>query len=91
MRKAYTIALLILGPLVAFAKPLATAELKINDSPNIKVYAFEKVLDRWGDKEWIYFSDLISRESNWKSESKNPNGVGFEVLPKVAIIIKYQF
>ena len=39
---------------------------------NIKVYAFSKVLDRWGEKQWSYFSDLVNRESGWDSEAKNP-------------------
>lgn len=41
-------------------------------SQYIKVYAFERVLMTWGDDQWIYFNDLVKRESNWNSEAKNP-------------------
>ena len=72
------IAPLLLLPLVAFAaKPTITEELEIYRSPNIKVYAFEKVLERWGEKEWAYFSDLIERESHWNSEAKNPKSSAY--------------
>lgn len=78
MRPVSRMFIFLLVPLVAFgAKPLATAELHTYRSPNIKVYAFEQVLDRWGDKEWVYFSDLISRESGWKSEAENPNSTAY--------------
>ena len=68
-------------PLVAFAaKPTITTELEIVRSPNIKVYAFEKVLDRWGDKQWIHFSNLIDKEgSNWDSKAKNPNSTAYGI------------
>lgn len=71
------IVLCCLLPLVALAKPLNTEELEITRSPNIKVYAFEQVLNRWGEKEWVYFNDLIERESHWNSEAKNPNSTAY--------------
>ena len=46
--------------------------------PNIKVYAFEQVLERWGDKQWSYFSDLMDKENReWNPEAKNPNSTAY--------------
>jgi hypothetical protein len=68
------IAFFLLVPLVAFAaKPLTTSELEIVRSSNIKVYAFEKVLDRWDENQWYSFNELVKREgSKWNPEAKNP-------------------
>lgn len=52
-------------PTKAIAEPL---EIKYQ---NIKVYAFEKVLEEWGSKEWVYFDKLIEKESNWLPYAKN--------------------
>jgi len=68
---------LLLLPLVAFAKPVVTEEINIVRSPNIKVYAFEKVMDRWSSEQWVYFDDLIKRESGWNSEAQNPNSTAY--------------
>lgn len=67
------LSLLVLSTQRAIAEPIEI----ITRSPNIKVYAFEKVLDRWGDKQWSYFSELIERESHWNSEAQNPNSTAF--------------
>ena len=38
----------------------------INNPPNIKVYAFEKVLHKWGSDQWVHFDDIVDKESiNW--------------------------
>ncbi len=72
------IAFCLLVPLVAFAaKPQTTVELEIVRPSNIKVYAFEKVLDRWDEKQWSYFSNLIERESHWNNEAQNPNSTAY--------------
>ena len=36
-------------------------------SPNIKVYAFEKVLEKWGEKQWASFSAVVNKESTWET------------------------
>jgi hypothetical protein len=51
--------------------------IKVVNSTNIKVYAFEKVLDKWGEKQWAYFSDLVYRESKWSSSAQNPNSTAY--------------
>lgn len=33
---------------------------------NIKVYAFSQVLEKWGEKEWASFSQIINKESKWE-------------------------
>lgn len=72
--------LFLLLPLVALgAKPTKTDELNTYRSPNIKVYAFEQVLNRWGDNQWFYFNDLINRESKWNSEAKNPYSTAYGI------------
>lgn len=44
---------------------------------NIKVYAFEQILNKWGDNQWSYFNDLIKKESQWNSEADNPNSTAY--------------
>ncbi len=56
---ALLLSLLVLLPQRAIAEPVEI-EVKL---PNIKVYAFEKVLDRWGEREWASFSAIIAKES----------------------------
>lgn len=51
--------------------------LEIVSTSNIKVYAFEQVLNRWGDEQWSYFNDLIKRESRWNSEAKNSKSTAY--------------
>jgi len=78
MLKTLTIALVVILPLVVLAKPLSTSELEIVEKPlNIRVYAFQQILDKWGDDQWIYFNDLIQRESNWRNEAQNPKSSAF--------------
>jgi len=50
-------------------------ELTINDH---KLYAIEKVSEKW-DNQWVYFDDLIERESNWNSEAKNPKSSAYGI------------
>ena len=50
---------------------------EIYKSPNIKVYAFEKVLDKWGDKQWVHFSELVYKESGWKDTADNPKSSAY--------------
>lgn len=69
-KKRIAVVVLIIS-LFAFAPKVIADPLEIESSSNIKVYAFEKVLYRWGDDQWIYFNDLIKRESKWNSEAKN--------------------
>lgn len=63
--------------LLLYAQSAIAEPIEIIKSPNIKVYAFEKVLNRWGDKQWSYFSEIIERESRWNSEAKNPKSSAY--------------
>jgi hypothetical protein len=65
-------------PLVAFAKPIKTEELNIQ-LPNIKVYAFEKVLDRWGSEQWDFLDKLVNKESRWNHKAQNPKSSAFGI------------
>ncbi len=68
---------MIITSLYAFSTKVIAEPLEIESSQNIKVYAFEQVLNRWGDEQWSYFNDLIKRESKWNSEAKNPNSTAY--------------
>lgn len=57
---------LIISLFLISTKVIAEAPKYIEQPPNIKVYAFEKVLDRWGSEQWDSFDKIISKESiNW--------------------------
>lgn len=45
--------------------------------PDIKVYAKQQVVDRWGEAEWDSFDKLIKRESSWNSNAQNPNSSAY--------------
>ena len=54
-------AFISLLPVKVIAEPL-----KIVPNEEIKVYAFKKVLETWGSKQWDPFDRIISKESiNW--------------------------
>lgn len=71
------IVLLALFSLLGFPTKDSAAELEIGMSQNIKVYAFERVLYRWGDEQWVYFNDLIKRESNWSNTEQNDRSTAY--------------
>lgn len=78
MNKKLKILVCLLLPLVVLfiAKPVIAEPLEIKYQ-NIKVYAFEKVLEEWGSKEWVYFDKLIEKESNWLPYAKNPQSSAY--------------
>lgn len=66
--------------LIAYLLSAQKAEsAEIVELPNIKVYAFEKILYRWGDKQWTYFSALVDKESKWDNLADNPNSTAFGI------------
>lgn len=72
------LSLLFLGAQRAIADPVEIIKIvEVQTLPDIKVYAFEKVLERWGDSQWFYFNDLIARESKWSSTAKNPTSSAY--------------
>jgi len=70
---------LIISLLLISTKVIAEAPKHIEEPPNIKVYAFEKVLNRWGSEQWDSFDKLIIKESKWDSESQNPNSSAYGI------------
>ena len=42
-----------------------------------KYYAYDLVVDAWGESQWGYFDDLIYRESSWRSTAQNPSSTAF--------------
>ena len=73
------VCIIVIALISLFVKPtkVEADPPKIVVSQNIKVYAFEQVLNRWGDEQWAYFNDLIKRESQWNSESQNPKSTAY--------------
>ncbi|NLD20798.1 MAG: hypothetical protein GX663_11275 [Clostridiales bacterium] len=52
--------------LLGFPAKVIAEPLKIVPKEEIKVYAFKKVLETWGSKQWDPFDRIISKESiNW--------------------------
>ena len=39
---------------------------------SIKMYALSAVRAEFGADQWIYFGDLVNRESGWKPDAQNP-------------------
>jgi hypothetical protein len=66
-------AFISLLPVKVIAEPLY---IKYQD---IRVYAFEKVLQTWGSEQWFFFEDLIERESQWKNTAQNPNSTAYGI------------
>lgn len=46
--------------------------VEVQPLPEIKVYAKQKVVDRWGEAEWEAFNTIIMKESRWNSDAQNP-------------------
>ena len=65
--------------LLGFPTKVIAEPVEIAKSSNIKVYAFEKVLNRWGDGQWVSFNELINRESHWNNLEQNPNSTAFGI------------
>lgn len=70
---------LIISLFLISTKVIAEAPKYIEQPPNIKVYAFEKVLNRWGSEQWDSFDKLIKKESKWDSEAQNPNSSAYGI------------
>jgi len=72
------ISIWIIGLAILFS-PVSSVSYIANaqEQLHIKTYAFDAILNKWGDKQWSYFSDLIYRESGWVSDRKNPNSSAY--------------
>lgn len=51
-------------------------EVEAKELPSVKDYAKERVLEVFGD-EWESFNRLIIKESNWRSDVKNPKSSAY--------------
>jgi membrane-bound lytic murein transglycosylase MltF len=45
--------------------------------PSSKHFAYELVLDTWSEDQWVYFDDLIRRESGWNNLAQNRTSTAF--------------
>ena len=60
------VVLFVFISLLVFPAKVIDEPLKIVPKEEIKVYAFKKVLETWGSKQWDPFDRIISKESiNW--------------------------
>lgn len=75
--KNIILVLAILSLLVLPQRGIAEPVEIVPKSLNIKVYAFEKVLERWSDDEWDHFNELIDRESRWNCNAQNPKSTAY--------------
>ena len=64
--------------------PVATAQevvLQVIELPEglqtYKEFAYKTVVSEWGVEQWIFFNDLITRESNWNNLAQNPKSSAF--------------
>lgn len=70
--------LLILVSLFAFHRTEATEG---NFEPlTVKEYAYQRVVEEWGEEEWEYFDDLVTRESNWNTTAQNKRSTAFGTM-----------
>lgn len=64
--------------IVILFPPIKSAEAEpIIQDKDIKLYAVEKVLDEFGGGQWVYFNDLVYRESKWRNTAQNPNSSAY--------------
>lgn len=54
--------------IVILFPPIKSAEAEpIIQDKDIKLYAVEKVLDEFGGGQWVYFYQIIDKESRWQT------------------------
>jgi hypothetical protein len=76
--KILILVLVMLSLLLSAQRAIADPIEIVAPPKNIKVYAFEQVLDRWGDKQWTYLSALMDKENrDWDNEAQNPNSTAY--------------
>lgn len=47
--------------------------------PDIKVYAKQQVVDRWGEAEWGAFNAIVMKESKWIHTAQNPHSSAYGI------------
>lgn len=71
------IALIIPSSLIAQGVTPGKSILEPVYIQTIEDYAYERVIDVWGNSQWKYFNELIDRESDWDNDAQNPNSTAF--------------
>lgn len=61
------------------AEPPSTQEtpLDLNNKDDLKTFARNKVIEKWGEGEWEAFDALIQKESGWNPNAKNPRSTAY--------------
>ena len=59
--------------LAFFFNHASGANLEPQEPLSIEEYAYNQVVKTWGEDQWEYFDDLVTRESNWRVTAQNPN------------------
>ena len=77
--KTSLIVLALLAMLLGYFMAAKEAESYVSRLPyvsrgtqDIRLYAAEKVLDKWGGGQYTYFSKIVEAESNWNYLAANP-------------------
>ena len=55
----------------------ARSETVNRETPDIRTYSIERVLEKWGGGQWTYLNELIYRESKWNPLAQNPKSSAF--------------
>ena len=68
---------LLIASLILLALPSYTGSYTAPVKPNIKTYSIEKIREVFGNEQWVYFDDLIDRESKWDPFAQNKYSTAF--------------
>ena len=49
----------------------------VSHETDIRLYAAEKVIDKWGGGQYHYFAEIVDRESDWLPTAQNPRSSAF--------------
>lgn len=57
-------------------EPVIEVPQEISNDP-VKTYAYKRVVAQFGANNWVYFNNVIVRESRWKCTAKNPSSTAY--------------
>ena len=57
--------------------PPVEAPLDLNNKDDLKTFARNKVIEKWGEGEWEAFEAIVQKESSWNPNAKNPRSTAY--------------
>lgn len=70
----------ILAFLVGFIMQAREARSEtLPELPDIKLYAAQKVIDKWGGGQYTYFDEIVDRESDYLHTAQNPKSTAYGI------------